>query len=125
MYLQYSTKADLLLNLGSCFYTPNSDETAIEKTLIINPKPNFGYHAKNLLKALNSGVISQEVYNIITENENETRQYYALDSNFALDKTILINLINSFGLLGYDTTGDALSILLQLNANNYQLISNI
>ena len=78
-----------------------------------------------MLSALNSGLISQVIYDAIKENENETKQYYTLEAGFSLDKNVLINLIQSLGLLGITTSGDSYSILVQLNELNYQLISKV
>lgn len=125
MNLQLSSKDNLTLDLGYCFYTTNVDTESVNKTIIINPKLNFGYWSKKLLSALNSGLISQVIYDAIKENENETKQYYTLEAGFSLDKNVLINLIQSLGLLGITTSGDSYSILVQLNELNYQLISKV
>lgn len=125
MNLQLSSKDDLCLNLGFCCFLPIIEGLTISKVLIIDKKLNFGYWSKRLLIALNTGLINQSIYDTIKANENNTKQYYVLDQSFPLDKNILINLIEKLGLLNIETSGDAFSILVQLNELNYQLISKI
>jgi len=125
MNLQLSTKEQLNLNLGMCFFVPNLELERIDKVIIINPKLNFGYWSKGLLAALNNGLINQIVYDAIKNNENESRQYYTIDSSLNVDKSTLLGLINGFGLQGIETGGNSFSILVQLNELNYQLISKI
>ena len=125
MNLQLSSKEDLCLDLGFCCFLPNIEGLSVDKTLIINKKLNFGYWSKKLLSALNTGLISQSVYDVIKANENENKQYYTLEQGFNLDKNVLIDLINKLGLLNIVTLGDSFSILVQLNELNYQLISKI
>ena len=125
MNLQYTAKESLILKLGFCFYALNAEETKIEKVIIIDPKLNYGFHAKHLLKALNSGTISQSVYSAITENENEQKQYFTIDNNVILDKDGIVEIVNNFGFPEIDTTLESILILKQLNERNYQLISKI
>ena len=116
--------ATLTLDLGGSFLAPNLDTGFVEQKIIISPKLMYGYWSKKKIKALNSGAISQLIYDVITDNENEERQYYTISLDYSLNKAILLDLIAPLNLLFVETEGTAIQILQSLNDNEYQIIKN-
>ena len=112
----------LILPLGATFLSPNLDSTLIEEKLIIEQKKEYGFWAKKLLKALNTGLISQVVYDIIKDNESEARQYYTLSLDFDISKDVLLSIIAPFNFEFIDPAASAIDILTLLNENEYQII---
>jgi len=112
----------LILPLGATFLSPNLDSTLIEEKLIIEQKKEYGFWSKKLLKALNTGSISQVVYDIIKDNESEARQYYTLSLDFDISKDVLLSIIAPFNFEFIDTAASAIDILTLLNENEYQII---
>ena len=70
----------LILPLGSSFLHPNTETSLIEEKLIITPKKEYGFWSRKLLKALNSGLITQLVYDAIKDNENEEKYFVHVSS---------------------------------------------
>jgi len=112
----------LILPLGATFLSPNLDSTLIEEKLIIEQKKEYGFWAKKLLKALNTGLISQVVYDIIKDNESEARQYYTLSLDVDISKDVLLSIIAPFNFEFIDPAASAIDILTLLNENEYQII---
>ena len=112
----------LILPLGSSFLHPNTETSLIEEKLIITPKKEYGFWSRKLLKALNSGLITQLVYDAIKDNENEEKQYYTISLAVALSNSVLLSIIEPFRFEFINTEETALNILKVLNENGYQLI---
>ncbi len=114
----------LILPLGATFLSPNLDSTLIEEKLIINPKKEYGFWAKRLSKALNTGLITQFVYDVIKDNENEERQFYTISLNLDLSKEYFLSIIEPFNFEFINKEETTINILKLLNDNGYQVIKN-
>lgn len=125
MYIQKIALVDLSLNLGESYIATDEEITQINEYLVIDPKKNYNYWGKRLLKALNTGVISQTVYNAIINNENETKQYYLLNSDIEIDKSTLLGFIERHNIQDIETEGTVEQVLNELNSNNYQIIKTL
>ena len=114
--------SSLILPLGATFLSPNLDSALIEEKLIIEQKKQYGFWSKKLLKALNTGLISQVVYDIIKDNENEARQYYTISLDVNISKGVLLSIIDPFKFEFIEADASAIDILTLLNENEYQII---
>jgi hypothetical protein len=115
---------DLELILGQSFIFPNIETGLIEEKIIINPKKEYGFWAKRLLKALNKGLITQFVYDVIKDNENEERQFYTISLNLDLSKEYFLSIIEPFNFEFINKEETTINILKLLNDNGYQVIKN-
>jgi hypothetical protein len=125
IYLQGGTTGEVDPPLGYGLLSHNVGITEINMDLVIQAEKNFAYYNKRFLNALNSGVISQAVYNAITENQNEGRQIYELETNISLDKQLLIDLLDGSGIPNVDTGGTAPQILEDILNEGYQVVKKI
>lgn len=116
---------DIRLNLNQSYLLANTDLNQIDENVIIPPLKNYGYYTKRLLRWLNTGFITQPVYNAAIANESGLNEYLTIDSNLSISKTDLVNLIEEKDIAEIDTSGDSLQILSSLNENGYQVIKNI
>ncbi len=115
---------DLELILGQSFIFPNIEAGLIEEKIIINPKKEYGFWAKRLSKALNTGLITQFVYDVIKDNENEERQFYTISLNLDLSKEYFLSIIEPFNFEFINKEETTINILKLLNDNGYQVIKN-
>lgn len=123
-YIKKQSLEALNLPLGSSFLSPNTDKGLIEQIIIIDPKKEYGYWAKKLLKALNTGLISQLVFDIIEKNENKERQLYTLSLDFEFSKESLLSVIDTFNFEFIKLDSKVVDMLKALNENGYQIIKN-
>jgi hypothetical protein len=71
MYIQKGNKTEILPPLGFGFLDISADGTEIIQLLKVDFKKDCKYYSNLQLNALNSGLISQTIYNGIKENESE------------------------------------------------------
>ena len=71
MYIQKGNKSDILPPLGFGFLDVSQDGAEIIQLLKVDFKKDCKYYSNLQLNALNSGLISQTIYNGIKENEGE------------------------------------------------------
>tara|TARA_R100000654_G_scaffold55055_1_gene81271 strand:+ start:313 stop:681 length:369 start_codon:yes stop_codon:yes gene_type:complete len=71
MYLQKGNKSDILPPLGFGFLDLSHDGKKIIKFLKVDFKKDCKYYDDVKLKALNTGLIKQSIYNAIKEKEGE------------------------------------------------------
>jgi len=114
----------LSLILGYSYLSTNKEGTQINEYIIIEPKKNYSFWSKQLTTSLNTGIISQFVYNAIVNNENETRQVYLINKNISVAKSSLIDLITKYGINDIEQE-NSLQIVKALNLRDYQIIKKI
>jgi len=68
-------------DLGYCLLNHNIGVTQVTASIVIQPEKPFLYAQKRLTAALDSGVISQTIYDDIVNNQDETRQLFEIDGN--------------------------------------------
>ena len=71
MYIQKGNKSDILPPLGFGFLDLSDDGAEIIQLLKVDFKKDCKYYSNLQLNALNSGLISQTIYNGIKQNEGE------------------------------------------------------
>lgn len=123
LYLEKGT--DLTVNppLGYSLLSFNFAVTQITQQLVIQPYRDFLYYNKRFLAALNSGVISQTIYDDIINNQDNLRQLYEINNNLILDKQLLIDLVNDHAVQNVNTaTGTAAEITEDIILEGYQII---
>jgi hypothetical protein len=125
IYFQYGTTGEVDPPLGFGLLSHNLAVTEINIDIVIQAEKNFGYYNKRFTQALNTGVISQSIYDAITENQNEARQIYQLETNINLDKQILIDLLDGSGIPNVETGGTAAQIVEDILLEGYQIVKKI
>lgn len=94
-------------------------------SLVIQAEKPFLYYNKRLLNALNSGSISQAVYQAIINEQNEARQVYLFDANIDIDKQTLIDLARNYNVPNIDEGGTAAEIVEDIILENYQIVKKV
>ena len=90
----------------------------IYKNIVVEIEQTAPFWGKRLLNRLAAGVIDQTYYDTIVNNQSNERQIIQIEST-TVNKSDLLDLV---GNLEIDTSGDAASIITNLNAVNIQLI---
>jgi len=101
------------------------EENQINETLIIAKYKDFSYYNKRLNKALNSGKISQLVYNTILENQGGEGQQIAVYTDVNINLNELKELVLNAQLHTINLEGTAYNIINQLNQNNFVIVKKI
>lgn len=125
LYLQKGTSEKITPPLGFCLLTVNTATTAVNETIIIPKEQNNKAYNKSLLNRLNSGLISQLVYNTIKTNQGETRAVYLLNTGININKEMLVNLVNNHSIQNVDIDGPAPTIVKGIRAAGYQIIKKL
>ena len=110
LYLQLGTYLTVNPPIGFSLLNHNVAVTQVTQDLIIQAEKQFLYYNSRFLNALNSGVISQFIYDTIIDNQNEARQVYEIDSNLAIDKQLLIDLVEKNNIPNIETGGTSAQI---------------
>lgn len=92
IFLQKGTNLTVDTELGYSILSYNVGETLVTQSIVIQPKKQFLFWQKKLDAALDSGRISQSIYDIITTEQDESRQVYEISSDLAIEKQFLIDL---------------------------------
>jgi hypothetical protein len=124
MYIQKIESIKMEHGLGNCFLTLDTNLNQINSSIVIKAQKPFLYWNKRYENALNSGLINQDVYNAIKENQGENRVIVKLYSNIDINKEELINLIK-FHNLDINIKQESFNIIQDLNTQGYQVIKKI
>lgn len=124
MYIQKAEILNIKHELGWCVLDIDSINRTIDTSIIIQPERQFGYWNKRYEKALISGLINQDVYNAIINNQSENRVVVKLYKDIQIDKQELIYLINLHNL-DIGTEQDSFNIISELNSKGYQIIKKV
>lgn len=125
LYLQKGTSEKVSPPLGFCLLTVDKTATAVSESIIIPKEQNNKAYNKGLLKRLNSGLISQKVYDTIKTEQSENRAIYLLNTSIDINKESLINLVKNHSVQNVDTRGTAASIIKGINTAGYQIIKKL
>jgi hypothetical protein len=105
LYLQAGTESTVNPPLGFGLLGHNVGVTQVTESIIIQAEKQFTYYNKTFTTALDSGVISQSLYDDIVGNQDESRQVYEIESNLIIGKQLLIDLVNKHNIQNVDTAG--------------------
>jgi len=125
LYFLKGTDDTLDTPLGYCFLNHNIGVTQVTASIVIQAEKPFLYAQKRLLSALNAGVITQAIYDIIVNNQDETRQLYEINADVDIEKTLLIELVNFYGISNVDDSGTAAEIVQDIILEGYSIIKKI
>ncbi len=125
LYLQKGTSEKVTPPLGFCLLTVDKEITAVNESIIIPKEQNNKAHNKGLLKRLNSGLISQTLYDTIKTEQGENRAVYLLNTSVDINKESLINLVKNHSVQNVDIKGTAASIIKGINTAGYQIIKKL
>lgn len=123
IYIAYNNPA-LVIPLGFCIMT-TAEENQINETLIIAKYKDFSYYNKRLKNALNSGKITQLVYNTILENQSAEIQQIDVNTDVNINLNELKELVLNAQLHTINLEGTAYDIINQLNQNNFVIVKKI
>lgn len=125
LYLQKGTSEKVTPPLGFCFLTVGERGGNVNENIIIPKEQNNKAYKKSLLNRLNSGLISQRVYNAIKTEQGENKAVYLLNTGIDINKENLINLVKNHSIKNVDTEGTAASIINGILAAGYQIIKKL
>lgn len=125
LYFLKGTNDTLDTPLGYCFLNHNVGVTQVTASIVIQIEKPFLYAQKRINAALSSGAITQYIYDTIVNNQDATRQLYEIDSNIAIDKTLLLELVSYYGILNVDTGGTVAEIVQDIILEGYSIIKKI
>lgn len=125
LYLQKGTTEKITPPLGFCFLATGRDASAVNETIVISKQQNNKAYNKGLLKRLNSGSISQRVYNAIKTNQGENRAVYLLNTGIGIDRQSLVTIVQNHSLQNIDIEGTAAEIIQGVTAAGYQIIKKL
>lgn len=125
MYIVYS-EGNYLPPLGFGVLSHDEEETEVQEKIVITPFKNYPYFNKRYLNALNSGVISQSLYNFIISNqvEEQAKELTYTDS-LAVNKNDILALIEKNNIQGIQTNTDTPSIIKQLKEQNLIIVKKL
>lgn len=122
MYIQKGNINDIKTPLGVCFLGLNEEETQILKFLKVDFKKDCKYFHKVKTKALNEGLINQNVYDLIKQNEGEKIIIIELGPA-TIQKDELIKLIGN--KIDVSLKSDINQIIKDIINKGYQIIKKI
>jgi len=125
IYIVYS-ESIYLPPLGFGILSHNEEETEVQEKIIIAPFKNYPYFNKRYLNALNSGVISQSLYNFIISNQvaEQIKELTYTDS-LVVDKNEILYLIEKNNIQGIQTDADTPTIIKQLKEQNLIIVKKL
>ena len=125
LYIVYS-EGNYIPPLGFGVLSYNEEETEVQGNIIIPPFKNYPYFNKRYLNALNSGSISQSVYNFIIANQVEEQQLNLLYmDSLQIDKNEILALIAKNQIQGIQTDANTPSIIKQLKEQNFIIVKKL
>lgn len=125
LYIVYS-EGNYLPPLGFGVLSHNEEETEVQENIVIAPFKNYPYFNKRYLNALNSGVISQAVYNFIIVNQVEEQQVNLIyTDSLQIDKNEVLTLITKNQIQGIQTDANTPSIIKQLKEQNFIIVKKL
>lgn len=125
LYIVYS-EGNYLPPLGFGVLSHNEEETEVQENIVIAPFKNYPYFNKRYLNALNSGVISQAVYNFIIVNQVEEQQVNLIyTDSLQIDKNEVLTLITKNQIQGIQTDANTPSIIKQLKEQDFIIVKKL
>ena len=126
LFLQEGTTATVNPELGYSLLGNNVGVTQVTQSIIIQQEKNFLYYNKIFQTALDTGVITQSLYDDIINNQDSTRQVFEIESNLIIDKQLLIDLVDKHYIQNVNTaTGTAAEIVEDINIEGFMIVKPI
>jgi len=125
LYLESGTTSPVTPPLSYSLLGFNVGVTQVTQSIVIDAEKPFLYYNKRFLSALNSGLISQAIYDNIINNQNEARQLFEIESNLDINKQLLIDLVDKFLIPNVNSGGTAAEIVEDIINEGYQIIKKI
>ena len=122
MYIQKGNKSDILPPLGFGFLDLSDDGAEIIQLLKVDFKKDCKYYSNLQLNALNSGLISQTIYNGIKQNEGEKTAIIQVGTT-TIEKSKLTAIIPA--ILQIDLEQKTKEIIQGVINAGYQIITKI
>jgi len=128
LYIEKGDNATVNPSLGYALLNHNVEITEINEDIVIQAEKPFLYYNKRYLKALNTGVIDQSLYDAITNEETgqgAIREVVEYSTNIDVSKESLVTLVNNYSIQNVNTDGTATQILSEIILEGYQVIKKI
>ncbi len=125
LYLQKGDNTNVDPNLGFALLSVNGAVTEINEDIVIQPEQPFLYYNLRFDAALNSGVITQAVYEAIIGNQNEARQLFEINTNVSVEKQELLDLVDRHTIQNVNAGGTAAEIVEDIINEGYQIVKKI
>jgi len=123
LYFQKGTNLTVDPPLGYSLIENSGDVVA--QSIVIQPEKPYLYHNKRFLNALNSGSISQSLYDEIIDNQSEGRQVWEISSDIDVDKNTVLSLVENYGISNVEEDGTISEIIEDIINEGYQIIKKI
>jgi len=124
MYIIKGRIENIKHDLGFCVIDVDQETSQLDASIIVLPEKPFLYWNKRYEKALNSGVISQYIYDTIITQQNENKQVIKVFFDVEINQDELISLIK-FHNLDVNIEQDIFNIVLEMKNKNYNIIKSI
>ena len=124
MYIIKGRIENITHDLGCCVIDVDQETSQLDASIIVLPEKPFLYWNKRYQKALNSGVISQYIYDTIITQQNENKQVIKVFFDVEINQDELISLIK-FHNLDVNIEQDIFNIVLEMKNKNYNIIKSI
>lgn len=124
MYIIKGRIQNIKHDLGFCVVEVDPETSQLDASIIVLPEKPFLYWNKRYEKALNSGVISQYIYDTIITQQNENKQAIRVFFNIQINQDELISLIK-FHNLDVNIEQDLYNIVLEMKNKDYHIIKSI
>jgi len=123
LYFQKGTNLTVDPPLGYSLIENSGDVVA--QSIVIQPEKPYLYYNKRFLNALNSGAISQSLYDEIIDNQSEGRQVWEISSDIDVDKNTVLSLVENYGISNVEEDGTISEIIEDIINEGYQIIKKI
>lgn len=124
MYIIKGRIQNIKHDLGFCVIEVDQETSQLDASIIVLAEKPFLYWNKRYEKALNSGVISQYIYDTIITQQNENKQAIRVFFNIQINQDELISLIK-FHNLDVNIEQDLYNTVLEMKDKDYHIIKSI
>lgn len=124
MYIIKGRIQNIKHDLGFCVVDVDLETSQLDASIIVLAEKPFLYWNKRYEKALNSGVISQYIYDTIITQQNENKQAIKVFFDIQINQDELISLIK-FHNLDVNIEQDLYNIVLEMKNKDYHIIKSI
>ena len=125
LYLKIGTDLTVNTELGYSLLGFNVAVTLVTQSIVIQPEKPFLYYNTRLLSALDSGTISQSIYDTIITNQDETRQVVEINGDLEINSQLLVDLVNKNNIPDIETGGTAAQIVESIITAGYVIVNKI
>jgi len=125
LFLQIGNSDTVDAELGYSLLGVNVGVTQVTQSIVIQPERPFLYYNARLSNALDSGVISQEVYDLIISEQDESRNVAEINDNLDIDKQLLVDLVVNNNIENVETGGTSAQIVEDVINEGYVFVNKI